>query len=257
MQRYRIEVEFNGRDLVGWQRQANGLSAQEALEIAIERFSGERVTVHGAGRTDSGVHGLAMTAHFDLMKQARPDTVRDAVNFHLRPHRIAVVRVTPVDQDFHARFSAERRHYLYRILNRRSPPALEKGRVWHVPQPLDAGRMAEAAAVLTGRHDFESFRSSQCQADHALRTLDQLDVLREGAEIRIRTTARSYLHNQVRIMVGTLKLVGEQKWTPADVEAALQACDRTAAGPTAPAAGLYFVAADYAGDAGWGAGRGD
>lgn len=257
MQRYRIEVEFNGRDFVGWQRQSNGLSVQEAVETAIFRFCGETVTLHGAGRTDSGVHGLAMTAHFDLMKPARVDTVRDAINYHLRPNRVAVVHVAEVGQDFHARFSAERRHYIYRILNRRSPPALEQGRVWHVPVPLDAGRMSEAAAVLTGRHDFESFRSTQCQADNALRTLDQLDVMREGPEITIRASAKSFLHNQVRIMVGTLKLVGEQKWTPTDVEVALQACDRRAAGPTAPATGLYFVAADYPGDAGWAATRAD
>ena len=243
--RWKITVEYDGGPFVGWQRQDNGPSVQAALERAIESFSGETVTVHGAGRTDSGVHATGQTAHFDLAKESTADTVQDAVNFHLKPEPIAVLRAEAVDDDFHARFSAVKRHYLYRILNRRAPPTLAEGRVWHVGAPLDADAMQDAAEALIGKHDFTSFRAVACQADSPVKTLDRLIVTRDGEELRIVAEARSFLHHQVRNIVGTLKLVGEGKWTRSDVEAALAARDRAQAGPTAPAAGLYLTRVDY------------
>ncbi len=245
MVRWKITLEYDGRPFVGWQRQANGPSVQEAIEEALLGFAQERVTVHGAGRTDSGVHAIGQVAHFDLARASDPDTVRDALNYHLGSAPIVVLAAEAVDEDFHARFSATRRIYLYRILNRRPPPALEAGRVWHVPRPLDAAAMAAAAEVLVGRHDFTSFRAKECQADSPVRTLDRLAVEREGDEIRVVAEARSFLHHQVRNIVGTLKLVGEGRWSRDDVAAAFSARDRAAAGPTAPAEGLYLVRVDY------------
>ena len=245
MPRYKLTIEYDGRGLVGWQRQANGLSVQEALETAIARFRGETVTVHGAGRTDAGVHALAQTAHVDLARAAPPEVIRGAVNYHLRPTSISLVAIAEAAADFDARGAAVARLYRYRILNRRAPPALERGRVWHVPPPLDAEAMGEGARHLLGRHDFTSFRDSLCQARSPVKTLDLLEVCHAGEEIQITARARSFLHHQVRNMVGTLKLVGLGRWQPDDVLRALQARDRRAAGPTAPAAGLYLVEVRY------------
>jgi tRNA pseudouridine38-40 synthase len=244
--RYKLTIEYDGGPFVGWQRQDNGPSIQALIEEAIERFCGERVSLHGAGRTDAGVHATGQVAHFDLSAEKPTETVRAAVNFHLKPHPIAVVEAAIVPADFHARFSASWRRYRYRILNRRAPPALDRGRVWHVAVPLDDAAMADAATLLVGRHDFNSFRSAACQAASSLKTLDLLAVSRAGEEIAIDVGARSFLHNQVRILVGTLQLVGRGQWTKRDVAAALQACDRRRAGPTAPPYGLCLMEVRYA-----------
>lgn len=245
MTRWKITVEYDGTDFVGWQRQANGLSVQEALESAITGFSGEQITLHGAGRTDSGVHALAQVAHFDLTKETDADTVRDALNHHLQTKAASVLTAEAVSEDFHARFSATQRAYLYRILNRRAPSALKRGRVWHVARPLDTAAMDRAAQLLIGNHDFSTFRALRCQAKSPVKTLDQLNVSRAGDEIHISAQARSFLHNQIRILAGTLKLVGEGAWTEAQVRAALEAKDRTAGGPTAPPEGLYLTRVGY------------
>ncbi len=218
---------------------------QAALEAAVKGFCGETVSAHAAGRTDSGVHALAQVAHIDLARQTTPETLRDALNDHLRPAPVAVLRAEVAGDDFHARFSATERAYLYRIVNRRAPLTLERGRAWFVPVPLDAEAMHEAAQALVGRHDFTSFRAGDCQAKSPVKTLDALAVGRDGDEIRVEARARSFLHHQVRNMVGSLKLVGEGKWTRAELERALLARDRRAAGPTAPAEGLYFLGATY------------
>jgi tRNA pseudouridine38-40 synthase len=243
--RYKLTIEYDGTGFVGWQRQANGLSIQEALETAIARFCGERLTVFGAGRTDAGVHALAQVAHVDLARETDPETVRGAVNYHLRPHRISLMQVEPAPPGFDARRSATRRIYRYRILNRRAPPALERGRVWHVAPPLDLEAMREGAHHLVGHHDFSTFRDSLCQARSPVKTLDALDVRRDGEEIQITARARSFLHHQVRNMVGTLKLVGLGRWQPDDVARARDARDRRAGGPTAPAEGLTLIAVEY------------
>ena len=245
MPRYKLTIEYDGTGLVGWQRQANGLSVQEALETAFERFCGKRPTVFGAGRTDAGVHALAQVAHVDLAREADPEVIRSAINHHLRPHAISVLDAAPAPPGFDARLSARSRRYLYRILNRRAPPALERGRVWHVAPPLDAVAMREGARHLVGHHDFSTFRDSLCQAKSPVKTLDVLDVTTDGEEIHIAARARSFLHHQVRNMAGTLKLVGLGQWDPDDVATALAACDRRAGGPTAPAEGLALVAVDY------------
>jgi len=246
MPRYKLTLEYDGSGLVGWQRQDNGLSVQEVLETAVERFCGSTVTVHGAGRTDAGVHALAQTAHLDLPKDASPDVIRNALNHHVKPAAVAVLAVERVADSFDARRSAKGRLYLYRILNRRPPAVLERGHVWHVGPRLDAKAMQEAAQLLVGKHDFTSFRDTLCQAKSPVKTLDRLDVARAGDEIRIEAEARSFLHHQVRNMVGTLKLVGAGKWRASDVAEALAARDRRAGGPTAPADGLYLVAVRYA-----------
>jgi tRNA pseudouridine38-40 synthase len=243
--RYRLTLEYDGAGLVGWQRQANGLSVQEALEAAITRFCGESVAVTGAGRTDAGVHALGQVAHFDLAGNAPPEVVRNAVNFHLRPAAISVLAAQEVPETFDARLSAIGRVYRYRILNRHAPPALERGRVWHVRRALDVAAMQEGARHLVGRHDFSSFRDSLCQARSPVKTLDALSVSRQGEEIEIAAQARSFLHHQVRNMVGTLQLVGIGRWRPQEVAQALAARDRRAAGPTAPAEGLYLVEVRY------------
>ena len=245
MPRYKVTLEFDGAGFVGWQRQANGLAVQQVVEQAIAAFSGETVTVQGAGRTDSGVHVLGLVAHFDLDRDWRADKVRQALNYHMKPHPVVVLRSEIAGPEFEARFSATRRHYLYRILNRRSPPVLDRGRVWHVSARLDEHAMGHAAEALIGDHDFNAFRSSHCQAPSSRKTLERLVVDRQGDEIRIRAASRSFLHNQVRIMVGTLKLVGEGRWSRAQVERALAVAERIAAGPTAPAHGLYFARVDY------------
>jgi tRNA pseudouridine38-40 synthase len=244
--RYRLTIEYCGTGLVGWQRQAKGLSVQAALETAIHDFCGAKVTVFGAGRTDAGVHALAQVAHVDLPREAAPEVIRSAVNHHLRPNAISVVAVEPAPPDFDARHSAAGRHYRYRILNRRAAPALDRGRVWHVAPPLDLAAMQEGARHLVGHHDFTTFRDSQCQAVSPVKTLDALDLARVGEEIHIEARARSFLHHQVRNMAGTLKLVGLGRWSPADVARALAARDRRAGGPTAPADGLTLVAVSYA-----------
>jgi tRNA pseudouridine38-40 synthase len=245
MPRYKLTIEYDGAGLVGWQRQANGLSVQQALETAIANFCAENATVHGAGRTDAGVHALAQTAHIDLAHAVAPDVLRSAVNYHLRPAKIAVLAAEPVPESFDARLCATARMYLYRILNRRAPPALERGRVWHVAPPLDVDAMRAGARHLVGHHDFSTFRDSLCQAKSPLKTLDVLEPRRIGEEIHIEARARSFLHHQVRNFVGTLKLVGLGHWHPDDVARALAARDRRAGGPTAPADGLYLVEVRY------------
>lgn len=245
MPRYKLTLEYDGAGFVGWQRQRNGLSVQESLETALARFCGETVLVTGAGRTDSGVHALGQVAHFDLAKSAPSEVVRNALNFHLRPAAISVLAAEAVSDSFDARLSAIERVYRYRILNRHAPPAVERGRVWHVRRPLDVAAMQEGARHLIGRHDFSSFRDSLCQAKSPVKTLDALTVGRCGEEVEIVARARSFLHRQVRNMAGTLQLVGLGRWRPDDVAEALLARDRRAGGPTAPAAGLYLVAVHY------------
>lgn len=247
MPRYKITVEYDGGPFVGWQRQDTGPSIQAALEDAVFALSGERVLVTGAGRTDAGVHARGQVAHFDLAAEKRVEEVRGAITFHLKPHPIVVTSAELAPPGFHARFSATWRRYRYRILNRRTPAALERGHVWHVPVPLDLEAMQDAASVLIGHHDFNSFRSVSCQAKSSLKTLDELSVTRCGEEIRLDVGARSFLHNQVRILAGTLQLVGRGQWSKADVEEALAARDRTRAGPTAPPAGLCLMEVRYDG----------
>lgn len=245
MPRYKLTIEYDGGPFVGWQRQANGPSVQQAIEAAIRAFSGETVVVKGAGRTDAGVHALGQVAHIDLGRAWKADKVRDAINAHLRPAPVSILASEAVDHDFDARFSAVKRHYLYRILDRRPPPVLDAGRVWHVPSRLDTDAMHAAAQALVGLHDFTTFRASECQARSPVKTLDRLDVSREGAEVAIRASARSFLHNQVRSMAGALKKVGEGRWPVGEVAAALDARDRARSGPVAPPEGLYLVAVDY------------
>lgn len=246
MPRYKLLIEYDGLPFVGWQRQENGPSVQAALEEAVFRFCGERVTLAAAGRTDAGVHAEGQVAHLDLPGAVRCDTLRDAVNAHLRPDPIAVLSAEEAPEDFHARFSATGRHYRYVILNRRAPPTSERGHVWHVVQPLDAEAMADAARALLGRHDFTTFRAAECQAKSPVKTLDRLDVMRHGDHIVIEAVARSFLHHQVRSMVGSLKLVGLHRWTRRELQAALEACDRARCGPVAPPDGLTLVRVDYA-----------
>jgi tRNA pseudouridine38-40 synthase len=245
MPRYKLTIEYDGTGLVGWQRQASGMSVQEALETAVTDFCGERTTIHGAGRTDAGVHALAQTAHLDLTRAVAPEVLRSAVNHHLRPAAISVLVAEAAPDEFDARLSATGRIYLYRILNRRAPPALERGRVWRVAPLLDVDAMREGARHLIGHHDFSTFRDSLCQAKSPLKTLDVLELRRSGEEIHIEARARSFLHHQVRNMAGTLKLVGLGRWHPDDVARALAARDRRAGGPTAPPEGLYLVEICY------------
>ena len=245
MPRYKLILEYDGTGLVGWQRQANGLSVQEILETAVERLCGKALTVHGAGRTDAGVHALAQAAHVDLPKERPVDVIRGALNQHVRPHAVSVLVVERVAENFDARRSARGRRYRYRILNRRAPAALERGRVWHVGPALDVEAMQQGATLLLGKHDFSSFRDSMCQARSPVKTLDALDVTRRGDEIWVEARARSFLHHQVRNMVGSLKLVGAGKWRAQHIAEALAARDRRAGGPTAPAAGLYLVEVIY------------
>ncbi|MCF4165834.1 tRNA pseudouridine(38-40) synthase TruA [Zavarzinia compransoris] len=247
MARYRLTIEYDGGAFSGWQRQEEGrASIQGAIEAAAAHLNdGAAPTLHAAGRTDAGVHATGQVAHFDMARDIDGVGLRNALNFHLKPLPISILEAARVRDDFHARFSAIGRRYRYRILDRRPPPALDLGRVWHTCRRLDVEAMAAAARVLVGHHDFESFRATGCQSKSPVKTLDALDVLRVGEEIHVHAAARSFLHNQVRIMVGTLRLVGEGKWGPADVAAALAARRRDAAGPTAPPEGLVLTAVDY------------
>ncbi|HVX81724.1 MAG TPA: tRNA pseudouridine(38-40) synthase TruA [Devosiaceae bacterium] len=245
MPRYRLTLEYDGTPFAGWQRQADLPSVQQALEEAIARFSGETVVTQAAGRTDAGVHALAQIAHFDLARDWDPNRIREALNYHLKPHPVAVLEVALAPPTFEARFSATARHYEYRILNRRPRPALDENRVWHVPVPLDAAAMHEGAQYLVGRHDFTTFRDSQCQAKTPVKTLDRLDVRREADHVVIVASARSFLHHQVRSMVGSLKLVGEGRWASIEMQRILEARNRARCGMLAPAAGLYLTRVDY------------
>ncbi|WP_108460339.1 tRNA pseudouridine(38-40) synthase TruA [Devosia naphthalenivorans] len=245
MPRYKLTLEYDGTPFSGWQRQSERPSVQQALEEAILGFSGETVTTQAAGRTDAGVHALGQVAHFDLAKAWDPFRVREALNYHLRPAPVAVIAAEAVDDAFQARFSAKARHYEYRILNRRAPPVIERNHVWHVPMELDAEAMNEAAGSILGLHDFTTFRSAECQAKSPLRTLDVFSVRRENEHILVTASARSFLHHQVRSMVGSLKLVGEGKWQPQKLRAVLDARDRSQCGAMAPSSGLYFTHVDY------------
>ncbi len=247
MPRYKLTIEYDGTPFHGWQMQAQaaGPTVQGVLAEAVERFCGEPAVAHGAGRTDAGVHALAQVAHLDLSRNWPADRVREALNHHLKPHPVAVLECRQVTPDFDARFSAVRRHYLYRIANRRAPLTLFRDRMWRVARPLDAPAMHDAAQLLVGRHDFTTFRASQCQAKSPVKTLQAITVTRRGAEIEIAVSARSFLHHQVRSITGALKWVGEGKWQARDLRAALQAADRRACAPVAPAAGLYLVGIDY------------
>lgn len=242
---YRIKIEYDGRDLVGWQRQNNGPSVQQHIEEAIFDFCGENVRIQGAGRTDAGVHALGQVANFELASNRKPQVVMNALNQHLKPAPIAVLDCEEVNEDFSARFSAKKRHYLYRIINRRAPLTVDAGLAWLVKRELDADAMNEAAQILVGRHDFTSFRAAACQAKSPVRTLEKLSVCRKGEEIQIRASAISFLHNQVRSMVGSLSLIGTDQWTKEDLADALEAKDRQRAGPNAPPYGLYLTQVDY------------
>ncbi|HKR23692.1 MAG TPA: tRNA pseudouridine(38-40) synthase TruA [Allosphingosinicella sp.] len=247
MTRFRLTIEYDGRPFMGWQRQAHGPSVQQAIEEAIGAITHEEVVLHAAGRTDAGVHALAMTAHVDIAKRITPHRLADGTNAKLRPLPVAILGVEEVSDDFHARFSCIGRSYLYRIVNRRAPLALDAGRAWRVPVVLYADDMNKAAQVLVGKHDFTTFRSAHCQSDSPVKTLDRLTVRRLGESIEIEAAARSFLHHQVRSMVGCLELVGRGKWSKADLKAALEARDRAALGFNAPPDGLYFVSARYPG----------
>ena len=245
MPRYKLTIEYNGAAFYGWQIQLRENTIQGVLTDAIARINGEPAMVQGAGRTDAGVHALGQVAHVDLLREWDPFVLRNAINAGARPHKVCVLEAELVPDCFNARFSGTKRHYLYRILNRRAPPTLDLGQVWFVPVDLDAEAMHEAAQILVGHHDFTTFRSTQCQAQSPMRTLDRLDVSRFGEFIEVRTESRSFLHNQVRSMVGSLKFVGEGKWQASDLKAALDAKDRTACGAVAPPEGLYLVRVDY------------
>ena len=245
MPRYRLLVEYDGRPYHGFQAQTDQPSVQGSIERAIKAFCGESLRLHAAGRTDSGVHAAGQVIHIDLEKAWDAAVVRDALNAHLAPEPIAILEAAVAPPDFHARFSARERRYLYRILNRKSPPALERGRVWHVKKPLDAEVMHAAAQALVGEHDFTTFRDLNCQAKSPVKTLDEARVWREGEEVRLAFTARSFLHRQVRSMTGSLAQVGLSRWSAGDLAAALQARDRAACGPVAPADGLYLVSVGY------------
>jgi tRNA pseudouridine38-40 synthase len=248
VKRFALTLEFDGTPFFGLQRQAHGPSVQQAVEAAVERITGEAATLHSAGRTDAGVHALAMRSHVDLAKDIAPFRLMEALNAHLRPDPIAVTHCEAVPDDWHARFSCTGRRYLYRIANRRAPLTLDRNRAWHVAQPLDAAAMHRAAQALVGRHDFTTFRSVHCQAADPVKTLDELRVERIGEEVHIHAAARSFLHHQVRSMVGCLKLVGAGHWPESRIAEALAARDRSALGLNAPPHGLYFVSATYPGD---------
>ncbi len=245
MSRWRLTIEYDGGPFMGWQRQDHGPSVQQTLEEALQGMTGELASFTAAGRTDAGVHALAMSAHVDVTKSLTPHRLREGLNALVRPHPISIIAVQEVADDWHARFSCLGRRYLYRILNRQAPPALDAGRVWHIAVPLDVEVMQEGAAHLVGRHDFTTFRSAHCQSDSPVKTLDRLDVNQVGEEIHVAAAARSFLHHQVRSMVGCLAMVGRGQWTPDDMRKALEAKDRAALGLNAPPQGLYFVEALY------------
>lgn len=245
MPRYKLTIEYDGKPFYGWQLQETLPSVQGALEAAVKAISGENARVHGAGRTDAGVHALGQVAHIDLTKEFQPGRLRDGLNAHVRPHPIGILSAEIVPHTFEARFSAIKRHYRYRIVNRRSNLTVDVGKAWRVPLRIDSDRMHEAAQRLLGKHDFTTFRDMDCQAKSPEKTLDQLDVVRNGDEIDVITSARSFLHSQVRSMVGSLIWVGQGRWTPDDLAAALAARNRAACGPVAPPDGLYLVRVDY------------
>jgi tRNA pseudouridine38-40 synthase len=243
--RWRLTIEYDGAPFMGWQRQEHGPSVQQTLEEALQRMTGAEAPFIAAGRTDAGVHALSMSAHVDIARDLTLHRLREGLNALVRPHPISVLGVEQVADDWHARFSCVGRRYLYRILNRRAPPALDAGKVWHIGVPLDAEAMREGAAHLIGRHDFTTFRSAQCQSESPVKTLDRLDVVKVGDEIHVTAAARSFLHHQVRSMVGCLAMVGRGQWAPEDIRKALEARDRAALGFNAPPLGLYFVEAVY------------
>jgi tRNA pseudouridine38-40 synthase len=243
--RWRLTIEFDGGPFMGWQRQDHGPSVQQTLEEALERMTGERAAFTAAGRTDAGVHAIAMPVHVEVAKTMTAHRLREGLNALVRPQPISVLDVEQVADDWHARFSCRGRSYIYRILNRRAPPALDRGRVWHIPVLLDAEAMAQGTKLLIGKHDFTTFRSVQCQSDSPVKTLDRLEVSRAGEEIHVEAAARSFLHHQVRSMVGCLALVGRGQWSPEDIGKALEARDRAALGLNAPPHGLYFAGAIY------------
>jgi tRNA pseudouridine38-40 synthase len=245
--RFKLTVEFDGRPFMGWQRQAHGPSVQQTIEEAVTLVTGEQAAVHAAGRTDAGVHATGMAAHVEIAKDIAPFRLMEALNARMRPHPVAILRCETVPDDWHARFSCIGRRYIYRIAERRAPLVLEAGRAWRVAPPLDAETMQEGAQRLVGLHDFTTFRSAHCQSDSPVKTLDRLDVRRVTGGIEIEAAARSFLHHQVRSMVGCLALVGQGRWTPNDVSAALVAADRARLGLNAPPDGLYFVEAVYPG----------
>jgi len=245
MTRFALTVEYDGRPFMGWQRQTHGPSVQAAIETAAHAITGETIAVHAAGRTDAGVHATGMRAHLDITRDIAPFRLMEALNAKLRPNPVAILACEAVADDWHARFSCVARHYAYRIVTRRAPLTFETGLAWRVPQELDVAAMAEGAQRLIGRHDFTTFRSAHCQADSPLRTLDRLDVSASGDRIVVSASARSFLHHQVRSMVGCLALVGQGKWSADDISAALEARDRAALGFNAPSDGLYFLRADY------------
>jgi tRNA pseudouridine38-40 synthase len=243
--RYRLTIEYDGAPFAGWQIQADRLTVQGVLTDAVAALTGERVRVQGAGRTDAGVHALAQVAHFDASRDWEPDTMRDALNAHLRPHPVAVLAAERVGDDFNARMSARKRDYHYVIVNRRADLALELGRAWRIPRKLDEAAMHAAAQRLVGKHDFTTFRSTDCQAKSPVKTLDQLDVSRAGDRVVVIASARSFLHNQVRSMVGSLVMVGDGRWSADDLARALDTRDRSACGQVAPPDGLYLLRVDY------------
>ncbi len=245
MPRFKLILEYDGTPFVGWQRQANGLAVQQVVEEALGAINGGLVTIRGAGRTDSGVHATGQVAHVDLAKEWDAYLLREAVNARMRPHPVAVVLACPVDESFDARHSAVKRHYLYKLCNRRAPLTLDAERAWLMKRKLDAGAMHEAAQILVGRHDFSTFRDAECQADSPIRTLERFEVMKDGDLILMRVSARSFLHRQVRSMVGSLEHVGAGRWRKADLRDALEAKDRRRCGQVAPAAGLYLVGVDY------------
>ena len=245
MPRFKLTIEYDGTPFAGWQIQPGSVTVQGVIEEALLKLTGEPASVHAAGRTDAGVHALGQVAHADLARDWMPYVLRNALNAHVRPHPVSILKVEKADADFHARFNATRRHYRYRIVNRRAPLALDRGHAWWLPTKLDDKTMHEAAQMLLGRHDFTTFRAAGCQAKSPVKTLSRLDVMRNGEEIAITAEARSFLHHQVRSMVGSLKLVGEGKWRPQDMRAALEARDRSRCGPVAPPDGLYLVKVDY------------
>lgn len=243
--RYKLTIEYDGTSFCGWQRQQSGLSIQQIIEDALKIILKTETTLYGSGRTDAGVHALSQVAHFDSEQSIESYKLRESLNALVRPHPISIKSVEIVDENFHARFSAKKRTYIYRILNTPYPPTLEKNRVWWYKYPLDEKKMHQAAQLLIGKHDFSTFRASECQAKSPVKTIDSISIKKQGEEIIMTITARSFLHHQVRNIIGTLTLVGSEKWTLSDFKKALESCDRRAGGPTAPAEGLYFQHIEY------------
>lgn len=245
MNRYKLTIEYDGTGLAGWQRQENVPSVQQCIEDSVKKFTKEDVRLHVAGRTDAGVHAFGQVAHFDMRKEMLASKVMGAINQHIKPNKIAIVDCQKVGEEFHARFNAKKRYYVYRIINRRAPLALESGRAWFVPIDLDVEAMCRAASYLIGKHDFSSFRDSQCQSNSPIKTLDEVNIVQNGELIEIYVSAKSFLHHMVRNIAGTLKFIGEGKWSPESIKDILEAKDRCSGGPTAPAYGLYFIKVDY------------